>query len=460
MEYQHYVERVGKILAHVMHAPVKEEIIQEYIDQWYIAKSPWIRLFGDNTIYTYPEKVECVLSDEEKKTQIEKYIYKLKTHNYHYTFGRPAFIEFLREQGAAAAENLVAHDFVLSDEITIPKGMKLLRAFKHFFTEKEDITQAQDEMNLIISQTKFSGYLHFSVDPLDYLSASENTFGWRSCHSLDGDYAAGNLEYMMDKATVMCYIDDNTTTKLPNFPDDVPWNSKRWRMLLFFAPDHRLIIAGRQYPFTAPGILPIIRNCINDFFHDTVYEPRWTNQYIEGEINITDDTKLVCHERHLIAKLVGRIYPISIMYNSHGNLHYDDVLDSTVYTHPYYLIGYRHYSAMRTNFEPIEVGVENGAIMCPVCGYHYFYRGEGLDCENVDDDLYTCECCGHRHFHENEGAWVGDQWWCQTCVDNNAVICSRCGELCNIENVIFNEKTGENTCITCYRNEGDRRIWQ
>ena len=40
---------------------------------------------------------------------------------------------------------------------------------------------------------------------------------------------------MVDSSTFMCYIKSNDDEILPNFPDTVPWNSKKWRMLLFFS---------------------------------------------------------------------------------------------------------------------------------------------------------------------------------------------------------------------------------
>ena len=73
------------------------------------------------------------------------------------------------------------------------------------------------------------------MHPLDYLSLSENTYNWRSCHSLDGEYRAGNLSYMMDKSTVICYLKSNDDVILSNFGPEVKWNSKKWRVLLYFS---------------------------------------------------------------------------------------------------------------------------------------------------------------------------------------------------------------------------------
>ena len=48
---------------------------------------------------------------------------------------------------------------------------------------------------MILQDVKVSGDLVLSVHPLDYLSISDNNHNWYSCHSLDGEYGAGNLGY-------------------------------------------------------------------------------------------------------------------------------------------------------------------------------------------------------------------------------------------------------------------------
>ena len=55
---------------------------------------------------------------------------------------------------------------------------------------------------------------------------------------------------MLDKATVVCYLKSDTDTKLPHFPPEVPWNSKKWRVLIYLSEDKKMVFAGRQYPLT------------------------------------------------------------------------------------------------------------------------------------------------------------------------------------------------------------------
>ena len=457
---RNYVDEVIQVLKLATRCDVQSDVVEKYITTWYNHKFPWISRFHNNTIYTYPKLVEGSMSDTDKQIQIDKFLKGLKGAGYNYTYSRDTFITFIKSQGIAAADNIVSEEFICPDGVKIPKGMKLLRAFKFFFSDKNDLTSAQDDMNLIISRSKFSGYLHLSVDPLDYLSLSENNYGWRSCHALDGDYAAGNLEYMMDNATIICYIDDNNTTQLNNFPLGLQWNNKKWRMLLFFSPTGEVVIASRQYPFTMNGTIvwDILYECISNLFGSINYSP-WSNELISRTLINEDNGSEYEIERHLFFKKFGLIYPLHEIYRDADELHatfYDDIFYSSYYTEPYYLVGRTRWNWKRYyRMTPIVVGT--GAVTCPICGEHDIIRGEGWYCDNVDDsDTYTCECCGRRRLHENEGQWINTgEWWCTDCVAENAVTCHICGELCNIEDAVFDEVTGKYTCCKCYDNEED-----
>jgi hypothetical protein len=117
-------------------------------------------------------------------------------------------------------------------EAKVPKGMKLSKAFKYFVEDEGQLRIIQDVFSEMIQKNKVCGKLCISIHPLDYLSTSETTHNWRSCHALDGEYRAGGLAYMCDKTTVVCYIKSDEDAVLPRFPHHIKWNDKKWRMLL------------------------------------------------------------------------------------------------------------------------------------------------------------------------------------------------------------------------------------
>lgn len=465
-----YVTEISAVLEHTTKATVKPEVITEYVEKWKTAKGLWIKRFRDSTIYTVPDPVVCELNEDEKTKLIDKFLLDVEPLiPTTVAFGH--FKKFVKEQGISAASNIVSKEFMLPQGQIIPKGMKLLRAFKYFFEDKELLTTVQDAMNLVISKCKFSGYLHLSVDPLDYLTISENNYGWRSCHALDGDYIAGNLEYMMDNATIICYIDDNTQVQLHSFPEGLKWNNKKWRMLLFCSENGETIFAGRQYPspVLTDALWDLLRHIMRRMFLQVYYD-KWQNLYIMPDAwneytDTSNDTRWHLCQRHILSPFDGAIYPLSSLYgnvNSHNKLFYDDVLSSTIYKAPYYLFGHSLNTSDCRTKKPIFTGVDS--VTCPHCGQNAIKGNTDsiwcADCYEAieyNGELYTCDCCGRHYLEENEGAWlVDDSWWCDRCIADNAVTCAQCGGLCNIENAYYDEKEEDYICNYC-KEDGE---WQ
>ena len=219
-------------------------------EKWYENKQWFIKKFNQNLIYEVPGKICFNLTDEQKIKKVEDLIYTIERRYKLYDLS-----DFIHQNKKSFFENVVT---VSNDEIRIPLGMKITRAFKFFVDDKEILNDVQSCASRVLQEDKIEGTLCFSVHPLDYLSSSETVYGWRSCHSLDGDYRAGNLSYMGDRATILCYLKGDGDKILPNFPDNVPWNSKKWRMLLHFSDNKDMIFAGRQYPFTTTNALDVV----------------------------------------------------------------------------------------------------------------------------------------------------------------------------------------------------------
>ena len=68
--------------------------------------------------------------------------------------------------------------------------MKITRALKFPFLKEipqKLLDTFQTKMSMILQENCVSGRLCISVHPLDFISSSENTYNWRSCHALDGN---------------------------------------------------------------------------------------------------------------------------------------------------------------------------------------------------------------------------------------------------------------------------------
>ena len=229
--------------------------IDALFDKWLDAKRDIIEAWGGNFIIEVPETVQFELSPEEKKSRLNQFMDMIAE-----VYDNNELVFFLENVEEDFFSNHLSKDYNFGKDKKIPKGTKIIRAFKYFEKDPRVLEDLQNQASMIIQEDKISGMLCFSVHPLDFISSSENTYHWRSCHALDGDYRAGNLSYMMDESTVICYLRNGSEyKKLPNFPEDVMWNSKKWRMLLFLSDGWDALFAGRQYPFFSPTALELVQ---------------------------------------------------------------------------------------------------------------------------------------------------------------------------------------------------------
>ena len=255
---QEIKEKFDKVIVYSQSGIVEPQT-DKLFDLWADAKRDIIEAFGGKYIYEFPEKVTFELTEDAKNDRIQNFI------NYLWDLGYDELGRFLDYQRDGFYKNGVVEEYKLSDTkgTIITKGTKLVKAFKYFIKNEAVLNELQSKASQIIQENKVEGTMCLSVHPLDYLSISENTYNWRSCHALDGEYRAGNLSYMMDSSTIVCYLKGDNEVKLPHFPDDVLWNSKKWRVLLYLSNDWKMIFAGKQYPFTTESGMQILLDKFN-----------------------------------------------------------------------------------------------------------------------------------------------------------------------------------------------------
>ena len=190
--------------------------VDTIVSNWAKNKAKFYRQFGDKLIYE-TELLEFGLDDKAKQLQFHDFVTQIENIN----MDLALFLSIRMEDffNGHLLETYECEDF------SIPKGSKMIKAFKYFINNEDTLSELQELASRLIQENKIKGHLCFSIHPLDFLSSSENTYNWRSCHSLDGEYASGNLSYMQDECTVMCYIKTSDNEKLPNFPDNILWNS-------------------------------------------------------------------------------------------------------------------------------------------------------------------------------------------------------------------------------------------
>lgn len=404
--------------------------------------------YEGNLIYEYPEPVCFDLNEDTKRERLDRFVREL--------WDFPDLKNFLDENKSNFFENRIVTDYKAPYGIA-RRGMKIIKAFKLFFKDdEENLKRLQAEASAIMNEDKIEGTFCLSIHPLDYISISDNDHHWHTCHSMDSDYRVGNFNYMADKHTIICYVKTGVDRKISNFPYNVPWNSKKWRMLLFFDEHCNFVMAGKQYPLESTKALDFFQEAWKGAYYDsTFYKDGKVNKFYMARFSpwhrsqissVTIDNHEYVFPEPMIP--IGRyMAPIHKIYVPGNNTHqYNDILQNHKYkkTVPYaYLTqkdGWAFYDGVGIAypelnnasidshlFAEIEMPIIKPGLelYCPVCGLDSVNTGDAIVCDHcaikyydhniLDEDYFpACDCCGERFIHY-EGHWREGQHFCENC---------------------------------------------
>lgn len=410
----------------------------QLLKDWLNAKEYFIDKFG-GLIWQSPEKVVFPMDPKDRDVKLNGFIENYVLYRYNnYDLAR-----FLEQEKDGFFDNIVVNEYKTTGGEVIPKGMKLVKAFKYFEELESRLIDLQQKASMIIQENKVEGYFCISVHPLDFLSASENQHNWRSCHALDGEYRVGNLSYLLDKCTVMCYLKSEADAQLPNFPRDVPWNNKKWRMWLHIADEHNALMAGRQYPFTIGGVLDYARQQLFNMLGFSTY--RWTMWHHDllRSYSFTDGTDQLVEVEPTI--IMREFVPIKkVVEDAPGSRHFNDLLYSSYYT-PWYC--WRTSSGVPYHF---TIGSE---VKCLQCGEHPLEYSDSMYCGYCDHRV-ECDSC-HEYIRDDDYYIVEGDTLCRYCFEDQAVECCNCGEFIYRDNAYYDEDNGNWYCRECWENRND-----
>ena len=445
------IKEIKEQFAEIIHKTqaIDKPKLDDLFTQWYARKLSFIENFNDNLIYKYPEKVNIVLSEEEKKANYTDFLYKINDSYYELS----DFLELININDFY--NNSFSEDLDYNG-IHFLKGAKIIKAFKHF-VDKDYLRAVQDAASMLIQQQKVTGYLYLSVHPIDYLTLSENNHNWHSCHSLTGDYCAGNLSYMADNSTVIAYVANDTKEFIPTIGTE--WYSKKWRMLMHFSNDKTLVFAGRQYPFTANAIRDMIME-----YQKTNIEYHWSKwhdniidriSFEKGKTPVILDDRYICLDRHLIP-LRHIVKDVSYKEESDYVLHFNDILFSSTYTKPAWSILYKKGrwfdKELYNSSTDFSIGSE---VKCLCCGKEYLTDSSRMVCERCDiKKRVYCDICNEAILPEEE-IWLNDGSGvvCPYCYKNEISKCDKCGKETYKKNIYFDEKNERFICEECFAQE-------
>ena len=408
------------------------------IDDWYAAKKDFIKAFGGELIIQGP-KITCSIPKEVKQKRFDDFVNMIDS-----VYDDVALVDFLCANEASFYDNVVTASTIPE----VPVGMKLLKAFKHFGYGENALRHLQDEASKLLQEDRLTGTLCLSVHPLDYLSMSESNHKWRSCHSLDGEFRAGNLSYMCDSSTVICYLkSEKEGVILPNFPSDIPWNSKKWRALLHFSEERDMVFLSKHYPFHMDEMMGHVAALMKEV---PLFAPLVTSSPFQSTVWRSD----VISEPDLWSdylKVYGFLVPThDLITEAQPVLQYNDVVRSNKYT-PTYALNPRGKGTYDSSYVPhFSIGA---TVTCPMCGDRVVDDTEAMCCSSCWSTIHydgdgECEFCGGQVY--GEPYYLDGFCVCEQCYEENAYVCPRCEHVIIHSDRVYHEGTDEYYCQDCY----------
>lgn len=391
----------------------------DVMNTWYKNKQEFISLFNGNLIYEFPNLIEIKLTEQEKKELVNKCI-----DDFQGRFANDELIHFLELNKEGFFNNLVVNnDFNIK---RLKKGDKLLKSFKYFAYDENELRAAQDLASQYIQKAKIKGKLCLSVHPFDFMTISDNNSNWSSCHSMDGEYSMGNMNYMLDSSTFVVYLKSEADEQLKCFPEGILWNNKKWRVLAHMSDARNGIWFNKQYPFKCNALIEEVYYNFKSPFNKEYIEPASVG--IE-KFTLTNGMQTVAYGQHLIY-LDDIVYDLKdFIKNEEGTVHYNDLIDSTQGC-PAILMS-KAWVYMDKTINGVLITIDNkllyrttiGKSFKPICGHDLPFDkdADNFVCEEcakiAAGDVEKCDCCGrvvyplegtlklYQEF-ENEPLWV------------------------------------------------------
>ena len=124
-------EQVRRVVQYSQNIPDPQ--VDELIDKWFDAKRDFMEVFG-GPIWEYPFPVTFHISQDSKERRLENLVQYISNE-----YGYEKLCLFILNNKESFYQNEVTHDYEYKGK-KIPKGAKLIKAFKNFVNGKNALT--------------------------------------------------------------------------------------------------------------------------------------------------------------------------------------------------------------------------------------------------------------------------------------------------------------------------------
>ena len=270
--------------------------------------------------------------------------------------------------------------------ITIRPGAKYFRALHHLVKEcggKYDniFEEFRIRISQITNNRSLKGTMCISIHPMDFITMSDNSYGWDSCMRwIDdtGDYRMGTVEMMNSPIVVCAYLKGNEPFDFSwnRNGEFRTWNNKKWRELFVVTPE--LITEIKSYPYDNEEFTKAVMDTLL-----ALSKENDGNEY-DTEIYWTYSTPVNSRGTTLRFDTYenGMYNDFGCYRNRKGHLmHYNSKIMENITDNIYYIT----YSGAKT---------------CMICGeYIDDYSADSKEVVCEKHGYYTtttCSCCGRR----------------------------------------------------------------
>lgn len=296
--------------------------------------------------------------------------------------------------------------------IVIQPGAKYFRTLHHLVKEcggKYDniFEEFRIRISQITNQRSLKGTICISIHPMDFITMSDNSYGWDSCMKWvddTGDYRMGTVEMMNSPIVVCAYLKGSEPFNFGWNKDDefTTWNNKKWRELFVVTPE--LITEIKSYPYDNEEFTKAVMDTLL-----ALSKENDGNEY-DTEIYFTYSTPVNSHGTTLKFDTYenGMYNDFNYYRNGKGHLmHYNSQIMENITDSTYYIT----YSGAKT---------------CMICGkYIDDYDADPKEVVCEEHGYYThgtCSCCGRRLVSDNifYSDWT-EQEYCEDCYYDNFI---------------------------------------